>query len=111
MDPRTDAELVVAARGGDRVATEQLLARHAPALLRFTTRRCSDPVDAEDVVQEALVSAEDRKFERHSGRYTPVGYTHPEWRGKPSGREKRRDRGQKEGFSWSSAPGPAHAPA
>jgi RNA polymerase sigma-70 factor (ECF subfamily) len=57
MDPRTDAELVVAARGGDRVATEQLLARHAPALLRFTTRRCSDPVDAEDVVQEALVSA------------------------------------------------------
>lgn len=57
MDPRTDAELVDAARGGDRVATEQLLARHAPALLRFSTRRCSDPVDAEDVVQEALVSA------------------------------------------------------
>lgn len=28
--------------------------------------------------RRAPMPAEDRKFERHSGRYTPVGYTHPE---------------------------------
>lgn len=57
MDPRTDAELVDASRHGDRAATEALLGRHAPALLRFANRRCDDPVDADDVVQEALVAA------------------------------------------------------
>lgn len=53
----TEAELLAAARGGDRAAAEALLAPHVPAVLRFTRRMCGDPADAEDVAQDALLAA------------------------------------------------------
>lgn len=57
MDDRSDAELIAAARLGDRVGLEALLVRHAPAVVRFVGRICDDPADADDVVQETLIAA------------------------------------------------------
>ena len=52
----TDA-LVHAARAGERAALERLIAREAPRVRRFASKLCSDPVEAEDVAQDALVAA------------------------------------------------------
>ena len=53
----SEAELLVAARGGDQAALEALLARHAGRVLRFTGKMCRDPEDAKDVAQETLIAA------------------------------------------------------
>lgn len=53
----TDAELLTAIRGGDAAATATLLERHAGAVLRYARSLCRDPVEADDVAQEALISA------------------------------------------------------
>ncbi|HWA97384.1 MAG TPA: sigma-70 family RNA polymerase sigma factor [Pirellulales bacterium] len=57
-------ELLIAARSGDRAATEALLARHRDALRRLVALRLDRAiqrrVDASDIVQDALVEANRR---------------------------------------------------
>lgn len=52
-----DEVLVQAARGGDMVAFALLLVRHRPVLLALCRRTLSDPILAEDAVQEASLQA------------------------------------------------------
>jgi RNA polymerase sigma factor (sigma-70 family) len=51
---RIDDALVAAAKGGDTVALDRLLAISQPDLQRFARRTCADAEDAEDAVQVAL---------------------------------------------------------
>lgn len=44
------------ARQGDRAALEELLARHAPAIYRFSLRMCRNAADAEDTLQDTLLA-------------------------------------------------------
>ncbi|NHA70139.1 RNA polymerase sigma factor [Phycicoccus flavus] len=62
-----DLALVRAAALGDRVAFETVVDRHGPALTRYARRAVTDPMDAEDLVQEALVSAW-QSLDRFDGR-------------------------------------------
>lgn len=52
-----DRDLVLAARAGDKAAFAALLARHWSLLLALCRRALSDPVRAEDAVQEAALQA------------------------------------------------------
>lgn len=52
-----DAALVARALGGDRLAEETLLLRHAPRLIRITDRMLGDREETEDVVQDAFETA------------------------------------------------------
>ena len=52
-----DAELLAAARAGDRAALVRLLERHEDAIYRFALRMCRDREDARDIVQETLLAA------------------------------------------------------
>jgi RNA polymerase sigma-70 factor (ECF subfamily) len=52
----TDTDLLDAARAGDRVALERLLARHQPRVYRFGLKMCRDAEDAKDVLQETLLA-------------------------------------------------------
>lgn len=54
---RSDAELVVAARDGDRAAVEELLERYEPSIYRFGLRMCGDEDAAREVLQETLLAA------------------------------------------------------
>ena len=56
-DTYDDAYLVRRAREGYLDAYEILLARHAPRVYRVALRLLNNPDDAEDVAQEALVTA------------------------------------------------------
>ena len=51
-----DDPLVLRARSGDASALEQLLAAVAPAVERFGRRMCGNPHDADDVLQDTLLS-------------------------------------------------------
>lgn len=51
-----DAELVAAARAGDRAALERLLERFEPRIYRFGMKMCRHPEDAEDILQETLIT-------------------------------------------------------
>jgi RNA polymerase sigma-70 factor (ECF subfamily) len=53
----TDGELVLRARRGDRWAEEALYRRHVQAVTRLTVRLLSRSAEAEDVVQDAFVTA------------------------------------------------------
>ncbi len=53
----SDAELVAAVRAGDDSAFAELYRRHQPSVARFVRGRIRDHGRAEDVVQEAFVSA------------------------------------------------------
>ena len=53
----TDAELVEQARLGDTAAFGELVRRHQAAVVRTARIVCRSHEDAEDVAQEALVSA------------------------------------------------------
>lgn len=44
------------ARQGDRAALEELLAQQAPAIYRFSLRMCRNTADAEDTLQDTLLS-------------------------------------------------------
>jgi len=55
-DAQLDADLVVRARGGDAAAEEALYRRHVQSLTRLATRVLGK-ADAEDVVQDAFVTA------------------------------------------------------
>jgi len=61
---RPDEKLLAAAREGDEAAFHELIDRHAEGLFRLAFRLVGDTMDAEDVVQEALMGA----FE-HLGRF------------------------------------------
>ncbi len=52
-----DAALVRASQRGDREAFGALVSRHAPCILRLTTRMLGPIADAEDVAQETFVAA------------------------------------------------------
>jgi len=49
-------DLIARARGGDRMAMEQLLSSVAPSIKRFANRMCRHEADAEDVLQDTLLS-------------------------------------------------------
>ncbi len=53
----TDEALVARAKAGDREATEALLGRYQPHLMRFGLRMCGRREDAEDVVQDSMMAA------------------------------------------------------
>ncbi len=48
--------LIERARAGDTAALEELLAEVAPAVRRFGVRMCKDPHDADDVLQDTLLT-------------------------------------------------------
>jgi RNA polymerase sigma-70 factor, ECF subfamily len=48
--------LVTRARAGDRAAMEELLTAVAPSIRRFAARMCRNDADADDVLQDALLS-------------------------------------------------------
>lgn len=50
------SDLLVRAKGGDRQALESLLSTLAPSILRFGTRMCRGGHDAEDVLQDTLLT-------------------------------------------------------
>lgn len=52
-----DSDLVARARAGDRLAVSSLLERHRPLARRLAARLLGDPVEAEDVAQEASLQA------------------------------------------------------
>src|SRR5688572_3057134 len=57
MRALTDAELVEAARGGDKSAFAALLTRHRPLLLALCRRYLGEAGPAEDAAQEAALQA------------------------------------------------------
>jgi RNA polymerase sigma factor (sigma-70 family) len=57
MQTGGDADLVIAARSGDREALSRLLSRHRPQLLAICRRALGDAGLAEDAVQEACLQA------------------------------------------------------
>src|SRR3954468_3779451 len=54
---RSDADLVSAARAGDRAAVDELLARYEPNIYRFGLRMCGDEESAREVLQETMLAA------------------------------------------------------
>ena len=61
-----DAELVARVGRGDRNAAQTLIDRHLPKLMTLARRMLSDPVEAEDVVQEAFL-----RLWKHAGAWRP----------------------------------------
>ena len=51
-----DLALVRAAREGDRAALDRLIAAEAPRVMRFALKLCRDATDAEDVLQDTLLT-------------------------------------------------------
>lgn len=64
---RSDAELVTAARGGDRAALDALLRRHHERVHRVCRRLAGNDADAADATQEALMAVV-RGLPRFDGR-------------------------------------------
>jgi DNA-directed RNA polymerase specialized sigma24 family protein len=54
---QSDTELVAAVRAGDDAAFEELYRRYYRRIAAFVRRLASDPARAEDVTQEAFLSA------------------------------------------------------
>jgi len=57
VPPESDAVLVAKARRGDAAAFETLVRRHLKAAYAVALARVGQPADAEDVVQDAFVTA------------------------------------------------------
>lgn len=55
--PRSEAELLVAARESDATAVEELLALHEHKVFRFGLRMCGNEDDAREVLQETMLAA------------------------------------------------------
>ena len=66
QEPGNDL-IVARARAGDRAAMEALLVSVAPSIQRFALRMCRNQADAEDVIQDALLSIA-TNIERFEGR-------------------------------------------
>jgi RNA polymerase sigma-70 factor (ECF subfamily) len=72
MPPNDDASLWQATQDGDRAAFAVLFDRYAPALYRFAARLLNDGRDAEDAVQEVLLSVLQRNgFDPSRGELLP----------------------------------------
>ena len=56
MSAVMDEALVGRAQAGDRVAMQDLLTSVAPSIRRFALRMCRNEADADDVLQDALLS-------------------------------------------------------
>lgn len=56
LDTASDADLLTAARNGDKAALEKLLARHQAQVYRFSMKMCREPEDAQDVLQDTLLA-------------------------------------------------------
>ena len=56
MAEATDPELIEAARAGDKRALHTLIERHQGRVYRFALKMCGNPDDAQDVLQETLLS-------------------------------------------------------
>lgn len=56
MPEPTDAALIEAARAGERRALASLIERHQGRVYRFALKMCGNPDDAQDVLQETLLS-------------------------------------------------------
>ena len=54
---RSDADLISAARDGERDAVEELLTRYEPNIYRFGLRMCGNEDAAREVLQETLLAA------------------------------------------------------
>jgi RNA polymerase sigma-70 factor (ECF subfamily) len=54
-----DAELIAKARAGDETALALLVETYAPRVLRFGQKLCGDATDADDVMQQTLLSVVD----------------------------------------------------
>lgn len=52
---QSEAELVEAARTGDRLALDELLRRHRPRLLAICQRMCRDSEEAAEILQDTLL--------------------------------------------------------
>ncbi|GAC1325640.1 MAG: hypothetical protein NVSMB25_24280 [Thermoleophilaceae bacterium] len=55
--PRSESELVEAAREGDSGAVDELLAQHEQKLFRFGLRMCGNEDEAREVLQETMLAA------------------------------------------------------
>jgi RNA polymerase sigma-70 factor (ECF subfamily) len=64
VDP--DAELVARVGRGDRAAAQALMGRHLPKMLALARRMLSDPIEAEDAVQDAFM-----RLWTHAARWQP----------------------------------------
>jgi RNA polymerase sigma-70 factor (ECF subfamily) len=64
IDP--DAELVARVGRGDRAAAQALMSLHLPKMLSLARRMLSDPVEAEDAVQDAFM-----RLWTHAERWQP----------------------------------------
>lgn len=67
----TDATALAAAVRGDRAAFDLLVGRHTPMMYRVALRIVGEPADAEDVVQDAWISAW-RSLPRYRGDAAPA---------------------------------------
>lgn len=56
MQDEASQTLLERARGGDRQALEELLARHQTQVYRFGLKMCRNPEDAQDVLQDTLLA-------------------------------------------------------
>ena len=61
-----DADLVARIGRGDRAAAAALMARHLPRMLALSRRMLSDPIEAEDAVQDAFI-----QLWTHADRWEP----------------------------------------
>ncbi len=59
-DIRSDADLLAAHAAGDRRAFAELVSRHHARLHRLARRRCRSAEEADDALQDALISAHRR---------------------------------------------------
>lgn len=72
LSSRGEAELLEAAREGDRKALDELLRRHRPRLLAICQRMCRDAEEASEVLQDTLlgIAANIRRFRGDSSLVT-----------------------------------------
>jgi len=55
--PRSDEDLIAAARDGEREAADELARRHYPAVLAALAQQLGDPEEARDVAQDTFLAA------------------------------------------------------
>lgn len=74
-EPRSEQQLIEAARAGDTRAFDDLVRRYQDYLYRLMVRACHHPQDAEDVASEAFARAYERlcQFEGRSSFVTWLG--------------------------------------
>jgi RNA polymerase sigma-70 factor (ECF subfamily) len=74
-EPRSEQQLIEAARTGDAAAFDRLVCRYQDHLYRLMVRACHHPQDAEEVASEAFARAYERlcQFEGRSSFITWVG--------------------------------------